>query len=76
MGGSSGGVRSATETEAFSEGSVGWGATRLSITFPDGTLVSPRWTAVLHQEHGEWKFVQLHASIGVPDEEAGWEHAG
>jgi SnoaL-like protein len=69
---SSGAVRSPTETEAFTEGTVGWAATRLSITFPDGTSVTPRWSAVFHKEDGGWKFVQLHASIGVPNEEAGW----
>jgi SnoaL-like protein len=74
--GSGGSVRSLTDTEAFSEGTVGWAVTRFTITFPDGRSVSPRWSAVLHQEDGEWKFVQLHASIGVPNEEAGWVHPG
>jgi hypothetical protein len=27
-----------------------------------------RLTAVLHQEDGDWKIVQTHASIGVPND--------
>jgi ketosteroid isomerase-like protein len=60
------------DTEAFSEGAVGWAATRLTITLPDGRRISPRWTAVFHQENGVWKFVQTHASIAVPNEQVGW----
>lgn len=67
---------SPSETEAFSEGSVGWAATRLTITLPDGKSVSPRWSAVFHREDGEWRFVQTHASIAVPNEEVGWVLAG
>lgn len=63
---------SPSETEAFSEGSVGWAATRLTITLPDGKSVSPRWSAVFHREDGEWRFVQTHASIAVSNEEIGW----
>lgn len=61
-----------SDTEAYSEGSVGWAATRLTITMPDGRSVSPRWTAVFHKEDGEWKFVQTHASIAIPNEDIGW----
>jgi len=61
-----------SETEAFSEGTMGWAVTSLTITMPDGRHVSPRWTAVFHQEDGVWKFVHTHASFGVPNEEVGW----
>lgn len=61
-----------TETEAFSEGTVGWATTTLTITMPDGRHVSPRWSAVFRQENGGWKFVQTHASIAIPNEEIGW----
>ncbi len=67
---------SPSETEAFSEGSVGWAATRLTITMPDGRSVSPRWSAAFHREDGEWKFVQTHASIAVPNDEIGWVYPG
>ncbi len=63
-----------TETEAFSEGTVGWATTMLTITMPDGKYVSPRWSAVFRQEDGEWRFVQTHASIGIPNEAIGWEY--
>ena|SRR5438093_7814621 len=74
--GSGGSVRSLSDLEAFSEGTVGWGTTRFTLTFPDGRSISPRWSAVFHREDGEWKFVQLHASMGVANEEAGWVQPG
>jgi uncharacterized protein (TIGR02246 family) len=60
------------DIEAFSEGAVGWATTHITITMPDGKHVTPRWSAVLHQEDGVWKFVQTHASIGVPNDQIGW----
>ena len=45
-----------TGTEAFSEGTVGWATTSVRITMSDGRHVSPRWSAVFHQEDGVWKF--------------------
>ena len=48
MEGSGGSTRSLTDTEAFTEGTVGWAVTRFTIKFPDGRSVSPRWTAVFH----------------------------
>jgi hypothetical protein len=62
-------------TEAFREGTVGWASTTLTITLPDGRQLSPRWTSVFHQEDGVWKFVQIHASIAVPNSEIGWQYA-
>jgi len=64
-----------SETEAFAEGTVGWAATRLRISLPDGRSVSPRWSAVFHQEDGAWRFVQTHASIAVPNDQVGWEYS-
>jgi ketosteroid isomerase-like protein len=63
------------DTEAFREGSVGWATTHVTIAMPDGRHVSPRWSAVFHQEDGVWKFVQTHASIAVPNDEIGWIYA-
>ena len=60
------------DIEAFSEGSVGWATTSVTITMPDGRHVSPRWSAVFHREDGVWKFVQTHASIAVPNDQIGW----
>lgn len=38
------------DTEAFQEGTVGWAVTRQTITLPDDRQVSPRWTAVFHED--------------------------
>ena len=59
---------SSGEVEAFVEGTVGWASARPVWTLEDGTEVSARWTGVFHQEDGEWKMVQGHVSVGVPDE--------
>ena len=73
--GGAGNVRFApSETEAYEEGTVGWAATRLTITLPDGKRVTPRWTSVFHREDDVWKFVQTHASIGVANDQVGWEY--
>jgi hypothetical protein len=55
------------DVKAFREGAVGWGAGRAYFEL-DGTRVPVRLTVVVHQEDGEWKAVQSHASIGVPNE--------
>ena len=62
-------VSSPGEVEAFVEGTVGWASSRPVWTLEDGTEISTRWSAVFHQEDGEWKMVQAHVSIGVPNEE-------
>jgi hypothetical protein len=54
---------------ALREGSIAWGITRATLLLPDATEVAFRWSAVFRQEEGEWKAVQIHGSIGVPDEE-------
>jgi ketosteroid isomerase-like protein len=63
-----------SETEAFADGDVGWAATKLTITLPDGKRVTPRWTAVLVREGEVWKFVQTHASIAIPNDQIGWSY--
>jgi len=67
---------SPADIEAFQEGTVGWATTNVTITMPDGKHVSPRWSAVFHLEDGVWRFVQTHASIGVANEDIGWEYPG
>ena len=62
-------------TEAFSEGDVGWATTMLTITLADGRHVSPRWSAVFIRSGGVWQFVQTHASIGVRNDEVGWQYS-
>jgi ketosteroid isomerase-like protein len=55
------------DVKAFSEGSVGWAAGHGYFEL-EGKRVAVRMTAVLHQEDGDWKTVQSHASIGVPND--------
>jgi hypothetical protein len=54
---------------AYREGSVGWIADRARFVSRDGREAAFRWTAVFRQEAGQWKLVQGHCSIGVPNEE-------
>ena len=58
------------DAQCYSEGSVGWCADQGRIRLPDGPEVPARITAVFHQEGGDWKMVQFHTSIGVPNAEA------
>jgi hypothetical protein len=55
--------------DAFFAGTVGWVSSRPVWTFEDGREIPTRWTAVFHQEEGEWKMVQAHTSVGVANEE-------
>jgi SnoaL-like domain len=57
------------ELDAFVEGTVGWASSRFRWMSKDGSEIPMRWTAVFHREDGEWKMVQVHASVGVPNEE-------
>jgi ketosteroid isomerase-like protein len=56
------------DVKAFREGSVGWAAGHGYFEMKGGR-VPVRLTAVLHQEDGDWKTVQSHASIGVPNQQ-------
>jgi ketosteroid isomerase-like protein len=58
----------AGDPEAYVEGTVGWAADRPTLQLPGGA-VPVRLTAVFHQEDGEWKLVQAHGSLGVPNEQ-------
>jgi len=60
----------AGEPEAYTEGTVGWVADQAKFKLPDGTEIPLRLTGVFLKESGDWKVVQMHASIGVPNEEA------
>ena len=62
------------DVEGYSHGDVGWAATRLTISLPDGSEVSPRWTAVMMREGEGWKIVQTHASIAVGNTDVGWTY--
>jgi ketosteroid isomerase-like protein len=57
------------ELRAYVEGTVGWAVDRRTMRLPSGKELTVRETAVLHREDGEWKIVQLHASLAVLNEE-------
>ena len=56
------------EVEGYREGDLGFANIRGTWTV-GGSSVPFRLTAVVHLEDGEWKTVQSHASIGVPNSE-------
>jgi ketosteroid isomerase-like protein len=58
------------DIQAYREGSVAWVVDRPTFRFDDGTEVPARASIILHQEHGGWKIVHLHLSMGIPNEEA------
>ncbi len=58
------------DVTAFHEGSVGWAAGHGYFEM-QGARVPIRLTAVMHQEDGEWKAIQSHYSIGVPNHQIG-----
>src|SRR5262249_17276127 len=57
-----------SDIEAWEEGTVGWAGTRLMLVNEEGTFPT-RATWVLHFEHGEWKILQVHFSVGKPNVE-------
>jgi ketosteroid isomerase-like protein len=58
-----------TDLRSYEEGSMGWAADRPTVVAPDESILKTRLTAVLHREDGEWRLVNVHLSVGVPDEE-------
>jgi hypothetical protein len=56
------------EIEGYREGDLGFANIRGTWTM-GGSSVPFRLTTVVHLEDGEWKAVQSHASIGVPNSE-------
>jgi len=59
-----------TQTEGWTDGSVGWGAGRFEVAFADGPGRQLRFTATVVNQADGWKIVQGHVSMGVPNEEA------
>ena len=55
------------EIHAFEHGDVGW-ADGIGTFELDGKTVESRGTSVYIREDGEWRVVQAHNSIGVPNE--------
>ncbi len=57
------------DLSAFVEGTVGWAADRRIMRLASGREITVRETMLFHQEDGEWKLVQFHASVAVPNAE-------
>ena len=53
---------SATEIDAWEEGSVGWAGVKETVDW-EGRTIESRATYVLHLERGEWKVVHIHWSF-------------
>ena len=56
--------------QAFYEGDFGWMADQFKLKFPDNNALPIRITTVFHKEAEEWRVVQMHWSIGVPNEQS------
>jgi ketosteroid isomerase-like protein len=59
----------AGQPTGYVAGDVGWAADRPKLTLPDGEM-ELRLTMTAHKEEEDWKIVQAHFSLGVPNEEA------
>jgi hypothetical protein len=57
------------DPRGYEEGSMGWVNDRPTAVLPDGNAISTRLTGVVRQEDGKWRLVNIHLSVGVPDEE-------
>ncbi|MBW8010987.1 MAG: nuclear transport factor 2 family protein [Chloroflexi bacterium] len=66
----SGATLSEVDTKAYVEGTTGWFNNRTTMKMPDDLEIPFRVTGVFHQEDGDWKIIQWHASVGVANEEA------
>jgi hypothetical protein len=55
---------------AHGAGSVGWIADQPELELDGGLVVRLRVTAVVAIERGQWRFVQMHASLGQANEQA------
>ena len=51
-------------------GDVAWFADRPALVTPDGHEIPCRLTGVLRREAGQWRIIQSHTSIGVPNAQA------
>jgi hypothetical protein len=54
------------EVRCYEEGTVSWMVSRVRFQLPDGGELPARITGVAHQEDGDWKIVQSHASAARP----------
>lgn len=55
--------------QAFATHDLGWVLDEPVMSFPDGSRMSTRLTAVFLREPVGWRMVHMHVSVGVPDDE-------
>jgi hypothetical protein len=58
------------DLQAYSEGTIGWAASKAKWQHKDGREVPVRVTGVFRREGDEWASVQTHHSIAIPNNEA------
>ena len=58
------------EVEAWEEGDIGWAACRADMTLASGKVLPHRSTVVFRRENGNWRIIQSHVSLGVPNFES------
>ena len=63
------GIEPGPSAAGHERGDVGWFVDEPTYTFPDGSRMQTRMTAILQREDGDWRVVHMHVSVGVPDEE-------
>jgi hypothetical protein len=56
-------------SQGWTEGGIGWGAAKADVLLPGAPTTTIRLTATLARRSGNWKIVQLHASVGAANEE-------
>lgn len=54
--------------EAYVDGTVGWVADQPTLELSAGSI-PVRLTMVFHREEGAWKVIQIHGSLGVPNDQ-------
>jgi ketosteroid isomerase-like protein len=62
------------EPRGYAVGEFGWFENRGTINAGKGQPVPVRMTGVLRQEDGQWRLLQMHASIGTPNADVGMEN--
>jgi ketosteroid isomerase-like protein len=57
------------DVRGFAVGEIGWVRDQAKFVVSDGTEAPVRVTAICQREDGEWRIIQSHWSIGVPNED-------
>ena len=63
------GITASPDSAGFEERPVEWFVDQPTMSYPDGSTIQTRLTAVLHRAQGAWRLIHMHVSVGVPDDE-------